>query len=425
MAAGVKNWLKKAFGLDILPSNLSYENARAVLEKHNRTARMELAERRDAPPEMLYYLSEDEIASVRAAVAANPATPIQASERLVDDPEADVRAELARRIGRLVPGADLEMQADLRDRVLALIEKLAADKLPRVRAIIAEEIKAADNVPRHVVQALARDTEITVCGPVLEYSPLLSDVDLMELVAGSAVEGAAKAIAQRSNVSEDLAAAIANTLDIPAVTALLANPNVLIREDTLDLIITEAAELEILHEPLVMRPNLSLRAIRHIASFVARSLLEDLVARSDLDKDTEAFLRKRVLERVEEETTDAEKADKALADIRRAHKEGKLNDKSVTRFADLNERENIALALSLLASQPAKKVQEILDSKSPEAVTALCWCAGLSMRTAHAVQKAVRIPHDAMLLPKGGFDYPMTDEKMRVQLAFFDIKLKA
>lgn len=421
---GVKNWLKKAFGFDVLPSDLSYENARAVLEKHNRAARQELAERHDAAPEMLYYLSQDDIAAIRAAVAANPRTPIQASELLVNDPEADVRSELARRIGRLVPGADEIMQGELGGRVLALFEKLAADKLPRVRAIIAEEIKSADNVPEHIVKALARDTEISVCGPILQYSPLLSDVDLMELVAGAAVEGAAKAIALRSNVSEELAAAIANTLEIPAVTALLANPGVLISENTLDLIITEAAEHEVLHEPLVRHPNLSLRAIRHIASFVARSLLEDLVVRHDLDKKTASFLRNRVLERIEEESAEAEHADQTFASIRKSYKQGKLDNKAVLRFADRNERENIVLSLSLLASLSAEKIREVTDSKSAEAVTSLCWKAGLNMRTAHAVQKALRIPHDAVLLPKGGFDFPLSDEKMRIQLAFFDIPSK-
>jgi len=420
-ALGVKNWFKKAFGLDALPSDLSYENARAVLEKHNKIARQELAERSDAAPEMLYYLSEDEVAAVRSAVAANPSTPIQASERLVDDPVADVRAELARRIGKLIPGANEGMQADLRDRVIVLMEKLAADKLPRVRAIIAEEIKESPNVPRHIVKALARDAEILVSGPVLEYSPLLSDADLVELVAGSAVVGAAVAIAKRSHVSKDLAAAIVNSMDIPAVTALLTNPTAEIREDTLDLIITEAAELQVLHEPLVKRPNLSMRAIRHIASFVARSLLEDLAARNNLDEKTQSELRARVLERVEEESADAERADQALANVQKLFTKGKLDDKSVARMADLNERESITLALSLMISQPEKKIRDILESKSPEAVTALCWRADLGMRTAHSVQKAVRIPHDQMLLPKGGFDFPLNDEQLKLQLSFFDI----
>lgn len=420
----MKNLLKKVLGFSVLPRSLSYDEARTVLEKQNRAARKELAGREDAPPEMLYYLSGDEKEDVRAAVAANPSTPIQASERLADDPDGGVRSELARRIARLVPGADEAMQEDLRERVIVLFEKLAADKLPRVRAIIAEEIKASPNVPRHVVKQLARDAEISVCGPILEYSPLLSDADLMDLISGSAVDGAIEAVARREHIGEGVADAVARTLDIPAVTALLSNPNVQIREDTLDRLIGEAVGIEALHKPLVMRPNLSLRAIRRIASFVARSLLEDLAARSGLDEETKVYLRDRVLARVAEEKEDAERADNTMADIRKMYEAGRLDDPAVTKLADAGQAEGVILALSLLAGEQVKKVNIVAESRSAEAVTALCWKAGLSMRTAHAVQKAVHIPFDQILLPKGGFEYPIDEARLNWQLEFFGIEEK-
>jgi len=421
----VKKLLKRMFGFTDVPRDLTYEKARALLEEHNQAARLELAARDDAAPEMLYYLSEDKVGSVRAAVAANPSTPIQASERLVNDPEDDVRAELARRIGRLVPDVGENVQSDLRDRVVSLLEKLATDKLPRVRAIIAEEIKAMPDVPRHIVWSLARDAEIVVCGPVLEYSPLLSEADLMELVAGTVVEGAAEAIARRPDVSEDLARAIAKTFDVPAVVALLSNHDAQIRDDTLDLLVSQATDIEEMHEPLVMRPSLSVRAIRHIASFVARALLEELSARGDLDERTQTYLRTRVLERIEDENADTVRDEKVLENIRKAFKKGQLDDKKVVKLADLNERGAVTLALSLLTATDEKKVTNLMRARSAEGVTALCWKAGLAMRTAHAVQKAFHIPHAEMLLPRGGSAYPLGDEKMQWQLDYFGIKPKA
>lgn len=419
----MKNLLNKIFSWRRLPNELSYEDARAVLEKHSRAAKRELASRTDAPREVLYYLSEDEILDVRVAVAANPSTPIQASEILADDPEELVRVELARRISRLVPGADENMQGDLLERVIALVEKLAADKLPRVRAIVAEEIKATDNVPARIIKKLANDIEISVAAPVLEYSPLLSDADLMELIAGSAVDGAAEAIARRENMGDEIVEKVAQSLDIPAVTALLANPNVQIREDTLDLLITTAIDVEALHEPLVMRPNLSIRAIKRIASFVARSLLEDLLAREGLDEETQKELRDRVMERVEGEDG-SEKLDATLASVRKAYEAGKLDNALVTTLADTGQKECVSMALSLLVEVPVKKITEIMDAKSPEAITSVCWKAELSMRTALAVQKALSIKHTDLLLPKNGFEYPLEDKKMNLQLAFFEIEPK-
>jgi len=416
----MKNLLKKIFSWGHLPRELSYEESRDVLERHNQKARRELASRKDAPPEVLYHLSEDEMLDVRIAVAANPSTPIQASELLADDPEEQVRVELARRISRLVPGADETLQGDLLERIIALVEKLAADRLPRVRAIVAEEIKATSNVPARIVKRLAYDAEITVAAPVLEYSPLLSDADLMELIAESAVDGAAEVIARRAEVGEDLVETIARSMDVPAVTALLVNSNVQIREDTLDLLISKAIDIEALHEPLAARPNLSMRAIRHIASFVARSLLEDLLSRENLDPETQKQLRDRVMERVVEEEGD-ERLDATLASVRKVFEAGKLDDPIVTKLADAGEKECLCMALSLLVGEPVKKISEIMDARSPEAITALCWKAGLSMRTALATQKAHHIKHTDLLLPKDGFEYPLDGSKMNLQLNFFGI----
>jgi uncharacterized protein (DUF2336 family) len=53
------------------------------------------------------------------------------------------------------------------------MERLAHDAVPRVRAILAEQIKASSQAPAHVVEVLAQDCELIVRAPILECSPLL------------------------------------------------------------------------------------------------------------------------------------------------------------------------------------------------------------------------------------------------------------
>ena len=117
--------------------------------------------------------------------------------------------------------------------------------------------------------------------------------------------------------------------------------------------------------------------------------------------------------------------EKVLENIEKAFKKGQLDDKKIVKLADLNEREAVALALSLLTSADEKKVADLIQARSAEGVTALCWKADLTMRTAHAVQRAFNIPHAEMLLPRGGFAYPLSDEKMQWQLDYFGIEPKA
>jgi hypothetical protein len=52
----------------------------------------------------------------------------------------------------------------------------------------------------------------------------------------------------------------------------------------------------------------------------------------------------------------------------------------------------------------------VLDAKSGRGITALCWRAGLSMRTALSIQAHVaHVPAANLVLPKDGIDYPLTE----------------
>ena len=413
--------LKKLFTRKKLPAELRYEDAREALERQSTALKRELAARSDAPPETLYYLAGDEDASVRSLVAANRATPIQADEILQTDGDGDVRAELARKIGRLVPDMDAAERRDVRDRVLQLLEKLAADELVRVRRIVADEVKACSHIPKRLAVRLARDAEIAVCGPVLEYSPLLSEEDLTEIVATTRVQGALEAIARRRNIGGALPDAIVATLDIPAIAQLIANPSAKIREETLDRIIREAASIEAWHLPLVMRPALSLRAIRRIAVFVSRALVEELGRRHDLDPETQTYLKARAQARIEAQA-DAPPADATVAGVRKAHAAGTLGDDMVAKLASLQNRPATVTALALLADVPEETASRILEVKSGKGIAALCWRAGLAMRTALAIQIFVaNVPVDARVLPRGGVDYPMDEPEMRWHLNYFGI----
>src|SRR6185436_2370558 len=256
----LKRLFAKVVGADA-PHKMSYEEARAALETHAHKARLFLSKQTEVEPEILYYLATDEAVEVRRCVAANPATPHKANHLLTRDADDDVRCELAKKIGRLVPGLEPEESHRLREHAIEVMERLANDALPRVRAILAEEIKAARNIPAHIVRRLAHDVELIVSAPVLEYSPLLSDDDLVEIIAGARVEGKLSAIARRASVGTKVADAIVASLDVSAVAALLANPNAQIREDALDRVLENAAEVEDWHMPMVLRADLSVRAV--------------------------------------------------------------------------------------------------------------------------------------------------------------------
>ncbi len=451
----VLHWLSRLFAVqdNTAPASAGgYMAARNALARNDLEARRFLASAAETPPEMLYFLANDGDETVRANVAAHGATPAQAHFRLADDSHESVRAQLARKLARVMPDLPREELRGLRDDTLALLERLARDETAKVRAALAEELAAMADVPRDLVLDLAHDPETEVAAPILEFSPLLNDHDLIEIIAASRARGALSAIARRRDVSEAVSDEIAASLEIPAIATLLANPSARIRDETMERIIDQAREVESLHRPLVMRTDLSVRAMCRIADFVAASLIHQLADRAGLDDETRAHLRARIRDRLRQEKTgggardraglgrpesdrpasersgwDKTGADRAGSDrarhlIASAAAQGRLTPDFVENLSTSGDRASVAECLAVLAQAPIETVDRILRSTSAKAITALCWKAGLPMRVAVTIQRKIaQIPTQDMLLARHGTDYPLTQDHMTWHLEFFDI----
>jgi len=292
-----------------------------------------------------------------------------------------------------------------------------------VRRILAEELKDADNVPSAVIHRLARDQVAEVAAPVLEFSPLLSDDVLLEIIDSGPVQGALKAISQRSGLGAEVADAIVAADDEATVAALLANSSAQVREETLDRLVDRAEGVPAWHKPLARRPSLSQRAIRRLSEFVAVSLLDELTARNDIDKETARVVGEAVRDRIREEPAAAAGAEPEATPQQRVeqlHRDGKLDEEAILERLGKGDRSFVSAALSLLAQIGPDVVQKIAAMESPKGVTALAWKAGLGMRTAVQLQlRLARIAPGKILHPKNGVDFPLTAEEMSWQLEFF------
>ena len=76
------------------------------------------------------------------------------------------------------------------------LEILARDQLTRVRQILAEALKDVADAPPDIIKGLALDEELVVSGPVLEFSPVLTDDDLLEIIEKGPAKGGLGTIAR-------------------------------------------------------------------------------------------------------------------------------------------------------------------------------------------------------------------------------------
>lgn len=409
-------------GRDADSRPLTYDEARQVLEHGDGTAQRALAEHDETAPEILYYLAENAGTDIKTLVAANPSTPIQADSLLAADPEEDVRAELARKIGRLLPHLSAGQKTQLREQAIAILEALAADRVTRVRALLAEAIKQDERLPHGLVRRLAEDPELRVCGPILEYSTLLSDADLKEIIAASQVKGALDAIARRPALSADVSDALSQTGDVPAIAALLANPNAQIREETLDALIDGAPTVKEWHEPMVLRANLSIRAMRRIAGFVAAALVDRMVQVQALEPDQAHGLLMSVRHRIDSEQVGEEDAEAIEADANALVLQGRFHDRWVQDALVRGGQNSLIIAgLGVASGLGVRSAKQIIASRTGRAIAALCWKAGLGARIAYEVQQKLGHVAPAQLItPKGGRDYPLTASQMDWLLETFE-----
>jgi len=328
------------------------------------------------PPELLTWLAADPAASVRAAVAANAATPPRAGLLLADDTEAAVRSALARRLGAAAPPPTAAPHAKPARMVAAALARLVEDAAVEVRAALADAVAGLPDAPRELVLRLARDTALPVAGPVLRLSPLLSETDLLALVAAPPAAFTRRVVATRPKLAEAVADAVADSADSPAIAALLGNPTAAIREATLDRLVAGAAEELAWHAALVRRPLLSPQISRQLGAMMAAHLLEVLAARADLPEGLAETLHARIATRL-----DAAAPSQALAEDAARHGDGQtLLDLLVAATGFSRLRVDAALAL-----------------RSGRTVGALCWRAGWTAELAERVQSVLGVPKQRMV----------------------------
>ncbi len=424
-----------------------YEVAKRMIQDPDVFVRTNLARRTDVRPEILYYLTEDSSAEVRAAVADNAASPQHANLKLARDRSQEVRAGLASKVQRLLPEQVPGAQDAARARTMQTLEVLAKDTATQIRAVVAETLKDVPDAPPDLVRQLARDAELSVASPVLQFSPLLSDEDLLEIIRGDHAEGALTAVAKRSNVAASISDALVEADDTAAVATLLANKSAQIREETLDLIVDRAPSRESWHGPLVDRPTLTPKAALKIAAFVADALSQRLQARPDLDPATRDAVTAEVRRRLAQAAGGGDGADAAarkrtvadpvwatgkggaagdganetVADkVKRLRREKKLDDAAVAAAAQAGEKLFVKLALADLAAIRAEAIDKILTARSAKGIIAVCWKAKLKLATAVTIQqKVLTLPPKSVLTAAKWDGWPLTEEELKWQLEFF------
>ncbi len=407
---------------------ITYDRAKELARHDDPHVRRKLAARGDLKPEVLYYLAEDEDSEVRQIVAQNVSAPHQTDILLAKDDDDDVRGDLAAKIARVAPGLSADEQDKAHRATYEALELLAKDQITKVREILSDALKDVVDAPSEVIKTLALDTEIVVSGPVLQFSPVLTDADLLEIIEASPAKGGLNAISKRDAVSENISDALVGTDDVEAIADLLSNDSALIREATLDDLIKRAPEVDLWHAPLVGRPKLPDGAATRLAQFLADNLLGVLQERADLDAESLAAVKAVVQQRIGSDDggdvdgggQDFLSMDPPIVMVERLYKARKLDGNVVSKALNAGDHSFVLAALIVRTALDPTVVKRIFVEKSAKGIMSLAWKASMPIKMAVQIQQRMgRIAPSEVIKPNEDNDYPMSEDELNFQIEFF------
>lgn len=389
-------------------------------EQFDEASRVKLGASPQATPAMLAMLADDPAITVRAAIAMNQATPHHVREMLAEDKDERVRVLLARNLaGCVVSHAEQEL---LQTQAAILLENLVRDEAVRVRQVIADVLREMPNAPKGIILQLAQDSDMSVSEPIIRLSPLLTQEDLLALLAAPPAPGTVTAIARRPHLSEAVSEGVAATASSAAIHALLCNRSAAIREATLDSLIAQSVHHCEWHEPLVQRPALPPKAARRLADVVATQYLEMLTQRADLPPDLAEELQGKLAARMasgSQEEPPRLTAAQAMEEAEAIKADGRLNEETLLRATQRGEARLASALLAAAAEMPFAAVERAASLRSAKGLVSLCWKAGYSMRVAGPLQTLLcRIPPGEVLGAGIGGNFPLAPAEMRWQIEF-------
>ena len=264
-------------------------------------------------------------------------------QRLLKHPDSDTRADIASKIA----AQHTQLSESERHMAEEIFRVMVKDAEVRVRSALSRQLKENQMIPHDVAMALASDVE-EVALPMLEFSEVLTDADLIEIVRSQAVSTkGAQAVARRPHVSEQLADALVDTRDEGVVATLVANKGARLAESTLNRVVDEFGESERVGKPLSQRPDLPVTVFERLMNQVSENIRSFLVGRKDLSPEQADALLVHTREMAVLGLTDSSADVEKLVD--HLHANGRLTPSIVLRAVCMGDMDFFVTAMSRLA----------------------------------------------------------------------------
>jgi uncharacterized protein (DUF2336 family) len=313
--------------------------------------------------------------------------------RLLSDPSPQHRAETAEKLADgFEKGSLTAPERKLAEDIFRLMVKDAEE---RVRRVLSQHLKSCRDVPHEVAAALARDVE-SVAIPMLTYSEVLTDEDLIEIVKSQG-EAHQTAIAGRAAVSERVSDALIDTGSAKVVETLVGNEGAAISDSSLDRVVEGFGSLPGVQDKLAHRAKLPIIVAEKLVTRVSENLRRYLMERSDISATLAADLVLQARERSILGLAGQSGDEDVEALVRQLHVNGRLAPSIILRAVCLGDLRFFEASLAQITGVPLVNTRILIHDSGPLGFKAVFNRAGLPEELFTVFNAAIEVARETKL----------------------------
>ena len=268
---------------------------------------------------------------------------------------------------------------------------LAQDVEKTIRQTLSEYLKNANELPHEIALRLANDVE-DVSMPMLQFSRVLTDLDLQMIVRSTGEIAKLNAIASRDNLSAVLSDMLVDK-EAPLVTeTLLKNQTATISEKSLEKVIAHFSTTESMMGLLINRGGLSVGLAERLISVVSEALQVQLAEKYDL----KPSIASRTVASAREEMTLGVVSRNAKAEntndlVNHLFSSGKLSHSIVLRALCRADLKFFEAGMAKLSGIPVVNARKLIREGDSRAFAALFHAASMPPTMLEATEALLHI----------------------------------
>lgn len=193
---------------------------------------------------------------------------------LLNEPAPETRALLAQKIAQgHKSGAFQQNELKVAEQIFRMLLK---DAQIQVRLALSQGLQDDPNAPKDIILALANDHAEEVASPVVQYSPVIEDNDLLDLISDHGDLTRLIAIANRNHVSKMVSTALVETSKEEVVGHLVNNQGADISEHSLNRVLRDFGSNHSLMENMARRAELPVTIVEKLISVASDNVAAEL-----------------------------------------------------------------------------------------------------------------------------------------------------